>query len=300
VAHAFEGIDRLIAEGAPDVVHILTPPRSHKALAVKALESGCHVLVEKPMAINADEGRDMVEVSRRQGRSLGVCHNFRFVPAFLKASELIERGRLGRIVSADIFWRMSSFGVGQRGDAMEWMRSLPGGPFQEVLPHLVYLLSAVLGNLKLKSVIAAGGSGDGEGTELRALFDSERGPATLALSMEARPVQKFVKVYGTDMSLHIDLATSVLLRQRAPADGMVSRALVNLDNSIQLMSQTGVNSLKALTGRLHRGHETLIERFYSALRRGEEPPAGGKEGLATVVVLDDLWRALGGIAKCRA
>lgn len=138
-----------------------------------------------------------------------------------------------------------------------------------------------MGNLKLASVMTIGGHGDEEETE------------TLALSLEARPVKKFVRIYGTDMSLHIDLATNMPLRLRAPTDGIIGRALANVDQSVH----NGVANLgqrrKTLTGRLSRGHDTLIERFYAALRRGETPPAGGEEGLATVVVLDDLWKALG-------
>jgi predicted dehydrogenase len=289
VPHAYEHADRLIEEHSPDVIHVLTPPQSHRTVAVAALQAGCHVLVEKPLAMNAAEASEMVEASRALGRSLGVCHNFRFTPAFLKASEWIERGKLGRLLSADIFWRMSSYGMNQRGEAMEWIDALPGGPFQEILPHLVYLLGAVMGTLKLKSVVASGD--ENRASELRALFDSENGPATLGLSLAAKPVQKFLRVYGTEMSLHIDLATGILLRQRAARDSMVNRALLNLQNSAQIASQTAANALKVLTGQLHRGHETLIERFYAALKAGEPPPADGREGLATVIVLDELWRA---------
>ena len=133
---------------------------------------------------------------------------------------------------------------------MKWMRNLPGDPFQEVLPHLVYVLAALMGNLKLASVMTTGGHGDKEETELRALFASGKGPVTLALSLEATPVQKFVRIYGTNMSLHIDLATNMLLRLRAPTDGIVGRALVNVDQSVQMASQTLVNTVKTLTGRL--------------------------------------------------
>jgi predicted dehydrogenase len=291
--HAFDDFSKMIKKTRPEVVHVLTPPQSHFDLTRKALEARCHVLVEKPLAVNAQEAREMLDLSRQKELNLGVCHNFRFVPSFLKARELIDRGALGRILSAEVFWKMSSYGSNQRCHAREWVRNLQGGIFQEVMPHLVYLLAAVVGDLKLASVITGGMDEHDGQSELRALFDSATGPATLGVSLSTRPVQKFVRIYGTAMSLHVDLATSLLLRQRSHKDGIIGRAFLNLDQSAQLAAGTVTNAIRTIFHALPRGHETLIKNFYDALRSGESPPADGEEGLVTVAVLDEVWHALG-------
>src|SRR4029077_10944430 len=54
IPKVFPTMDAMIHEGV-DVIHVLTPPNTHAQLAVTALESGCHVLVEKPLAINAEQ-----------------------------------------------------------------------------------------------------------------------------------------------------------------------------------------------------------------------------------------------------
>src|SRR6202521_5119124 len=54
VPDIFPTIEDMISKGV-DVIHVLTPPRSHAQLAITALENGCHVLVEKPLAMNVDE-----------------------------------------------------------------------------------------------------------------------------------------------------------------------------------------------------------------------------------------------------
>jgi hypothetical protein len=125
------------------------------------------------------------------------------------------------------------------------------------------------------------------------LFHSNIGPVTLGISVASSPVQKFVRLYGTNMSLHADLATSVLTRLRGKTDSMIARTLTNLEVASQLVYGTVANALRTVSGRLHRGHETLIRQFYADLRYGIPPAAGHEEGMAVVAVLDQLWNLLG-------
>lgn len=245
------------------------------------------------MAMNAEEAQEMLDTAQRQGVTLGVCHNFRFQSAFLRAKDLIEQGALGQILSAEVFWKMSSYGPGQRKLATPWMTELPGGVIQEVLPHLVYMLLAVMGDIKLVSAAVGVGGVRKEHGDLRVLFDSRSGPAVLGLSLRATPVQKFLRILGTRMCLHVDIATDVLIRLRSRQDSAAGRAAVNLAQSVQLATGTLVNAVRYITGRLPRSHETLIASYYESARRGEAPPVGGEEGLAVTVVMDDVWEALG-------
>lgn len=107
IPRAFDSVARMIAEARPDVVHVLTPPDAHCEVAIQAISAGCYVLVEKPMAMSVLEASRMLEVSEQQNVRLGVCHNFRFVAAFLKARALLERDVLGEsiVVALDQMWR---------------------------------------------------------------------------------------------------------------------------------------------------------------------------------------------------
>jgi predicted dehydrogenase len=137
-----------------------------------------------------------------------------------------------------------------------------------------------------------GGNDGSPETELRALLESERGPVGLGISLEAAPVQKLLRVHGTAMSLHVDLATSVLVKLPARADTAVNRALTTGDFAVRLGGGLIGNAVRAATGRLRRGHETLIERFYASLAGGTPLPVSGEDGLATVVVLEDMCAGL--------
>ena len=83
-----------------DVVDICTPNDVHSPAAVAALDAGKHVLVEKPIALNAAQAQAMVEASRRSGRKLMVAQCIRFRPDNQALKRFIEAGQMGEIYYA--------------------------------------------------------------------------------------------------------------------------------------------------------------------------------------------------------
>ena len=85
--------------GDPEVraVMIATPAETHYALACAAIEAGKDVFVEKPLTVDVDEARDLVERAERAGRILMVGHLLEYHPAILKIRELIDSGELGEL-----------------------------------------------------------------------------------------------------------------------------------------------------------------------------------------------------------
>ena len=86
---------------AVDAVLIATPASSHYALALRALEAGKHVLIEKPFTRTMAEGRDLVERAERAGLILMVDHTFVYSPAVRRIKQLIDAGELGEIFYID-------------------------------------------------------------------------------------------------------------------------------------------------------------------------------------------------------
>jgi predicted dehydrogenase len=87
-----------------DVVSIATPNKFHKPLALAAFKAGCHVLCEKPMAMNAAEGREMIAASRKAGRRLMINFALRFCKQSHVLKSQVEKGLLGDIYFARTFW----------------------------------------------------------------------------------------------------------------------------------------------------------------------------------------------------
>jgi predicted dehydrogenase len=70
---------------------------THKAIAVAAAKSGKHVLCEKPLSMNADEARAMLDEVRENGVRHMVAFNYRRVPALCLAKQLVDEGKIGTI-----------------------------------------------------------------------------------------------------------------------------------------------------------------------------------------------------------
>ena len=88
--------------GDPDLaaVYVATPVWLHGSQTIEAAENGKHVLCEKPMAMNPQECRRMIDACRGNGVKLGVAYFRRFYPAVLKMKELLGQGAIGRPILA--------------------------------------------------------------------------------------------------------------------------------------------------------------------------------------------------------
>jgi predicted dehydrogenase len=88
---------RLVKRDDIDLVDICTSNVTHMPIAVAAAKAGKHVFCEKPIAMNADEARQMLDAAREADVRHMVAFNYRRVPAIGLAKQLIEAGKLGRI-----------------------------------------------------------------------------------------------------------------------------------------------------------------------------------------------------------
>ena len=88
----------MVARPDIDVVNIVTPNDSHRAIAEFAMAHGKHVLCEKPLALSAADAREMAEQSRRSKGTHMVGFNYRRCPAVLEAKKLIDEGAIGEIL----------------------------------------------------------------------------------------------------------------------------------------------------------------------------------------------------------
>lgn len=82
-----------------DAVSVCTPNYLHAEISIAAANAGAHVLVEKPMATTAAESEAMIEAAKKNGVFLMVGHNQRLMPPHVKAKEILESGKLGKVLT---------------------------------------------------------------------------------------------------------------------------------------------------------------------------------------------------------
>jgi predicted dehydrogenase len=93
----FADYRNLLDQARPQAVSVVVPTRLHHEIAAAAIASGCHVLVEKPIASTHEEGADLIERAAGRGVVLSVGHIERFNPAVRELKARLDRGDLGTI-----------------------------------------------------------------------------------------------------------------------------------------------------------------------------------------------------------
>lgn len=104
----YTDFDRMIAECRPDAVIVTTADRYHSDYIIRALDMGIDVISEKPMTIDAEKCRSVLEAERRNGRNIVVTFNCRFMPHMAKIKEILMEGAVGEILNVDFEWMLDT------------------------------------------------------------------------------------------------------------------------------------------------------------------------------------------------
>ncbi len=177
VARWYDDADELIHDDEVDAVYVATPPDSHRDYAIRVLEAGKPVYVEKPMARTADECAQMNQAAERAGLPLFVAYYRRAMPRFETVRRLLADGAIGEVHAVTIRQlRPSDLSV---GDALPW-RLRPevsgGGHFVDLASHTLDLLDHLLGPVAQVSGHATNRAGNGPAEDLvGAVFEHESG-----------------------------------------------------------------------------------------------------------------------------
>jgi predicted dehydrogenase/nucleoside-diphosphate-sugar epimerase len=286
-------LDEVLSVHRIDAVHVLTPPDAHAAIAIRAAEAGCNVLVEKPMALDRADADRMIEAAMRSGVTLVPNHNYSFKPSIERARELVLSGEIGEVVAVNGFYGIAgeqgSYGAGRS----HWAWMLPGGVFTNFLPHLAYLQLAFLGGPTEVVGAALGGAPD-KPTELVVQLARSEALGTMTVSIRTKPYMKFIEIYGTRGTIHADLVREVTYVHRERAlPSMLAKLAHNASLVTQISAATIATSARVAMGQLPRMSDlrVLVGRFYESLESGAEPPVPAEQGREVARMLEDV-RAL--------
>lgn len=94
----YDNMVELIEKEKPDFVDIVTPTDTHADLTIKAFEMGCHVICEKPMALNSADCKKMIEASEKYGKALMIAQVVRFMVPYSYLKNSIEENRFGKLI----------------------------------------------------------------------------------------------------------------------------------------------------------------------------------------------------------
>lgn len=136
-----------------DIVSIATPNKFHKPLTIAALESGCDVICEKPMAMNAEEARQMWKAARKMKKRLMINFSYRFNEQSYAIKREVESGILGDIYFARTIWHRRR-GMPGLGSWFSQKALSGGGPLIDLGVHRLDLALWLMGYPKPAWVMA--------------------------------------------------------------------------------------------------------------------------------------------------
>jgi predicted dehydrogenase/nucleoside-diphosphate-sugar epimerase len=284
VARFFRSLVEMAA-ARPQVVHVLTPPVSHCALTLEALEMGCHVFVEKPLAETVEECDRMIAKAREKGLALSVNHSLLFEPSVRDALGHVAERHCGDLLAMHYF-RGSDYPPYAGGTPSAVYRQ-GSYPFRDVGVHAIYLLEAFLGTLhKLEARYYSSGR-DPMITfdEWRISAEGENKTGQALLSWNMRPPQNEIWIHGTRGVLHVNLVLDQChLYRNYPGPRQISLFINGLRHAAASLFQIPWFFIRAATGLLKpsQGIYNSVIAFHKALAEGRPSPLSPDEGRRVV------------------
>jgi predicted dehydrogenase/nucleoside-diphosphate-sugar epimerase len=268
-----------------DVIHILTPPDTHAALAIAALENGCHVLVEKPLASNAEDVDRISAAAAAAQKSVCVNHSMLYDRFVSKALNAVRSGAIGVPLTFDYF-RSSEYPP-YRGGPLPIHYQDGGYPFLDQGVHALYLAESFLG--PIENVKALYGTHGGDSNllfdEWRVAAQCGRGTANIHISWNVRPLQNWFIVQGTKGVLRANLfAMWVIHTPQLPLPKAPARALQAMTEGLSICTQVPANVARFAAKRIvqYDGLHSLVVAFYRALQAGAPMPVPVEQARSTV------------------
>ena len=267
----YENFDNMKNNPDIDAVYIITPNSLHKDQAIRVAKAGKHVICEKPMAINAKEGKEMVDACKKANVKLLVGYRMHFEPKTLEIIRMRKNGDFGKVL---FFQGLSGFRI---GDPTQWRlkKELAGG--------------GAMMDIGIYSINGA-----------RYMIGEE--PIWVTAQETKTDNVKFKD--GVDETIQFQLG----FPGGAVASCLSTYSMSNLDRFFlngdkgfgELLPATGYGPIKGRTnkGELdfpHVTHQTVqMDEMSGIILEGKQPivPVDGEEGLKDLKIIDAIYTAV--------
>jgi len=302
----YDDAAEMLEREKPDAVHITTPPQSHLALAVQAVDAGCHVYVEKPLTVDYSQAVQLIRHAEQNGRKIVIGHSFEFDPAAVAVRELVRRGVLGDMVHVECYlgYNLSGpFGAVLLGDGRHWVHHLPGKLLQNNINHVLHKILEYLPDetpvIHAHAFVRRDGRfgdiRDELHDELRVILAGEKTTGYATFSAHARPVRHFARFYGTKNTISVDYVLRTVVFDHAEhLPSAIGRLLPTFGQSWDYFKGGGRNVIRFMRSdyQFFAGMKNLFIRFYDSIRNNTDPPISYKETLRVTAIMDRIFEQI--------
>ncbi len=268
---------QMLDEIKPDVVHILTPPNTHKLIASNCLEAGAHVFCEKPITPTYDEFKELSALAKSHNRWLIENQNYCFNETILAIEKLVADGVLGEIqeVEVRIALPIRDGGVFADKNLPNPIHKMPAGVIHDFTTHLCSLIVRFIPDFdRVSAAWSNHGGGDlFKYDDLDAIVIAGSAHARIRFSAHTPPKTFNVIVRGSKGYAETDLFQPYL-RCVIPRSGELLSPLINhFVNGCDLVGASFTNFRNKIMQKTpYEGMHRLLDKTYEALIDGKAPP----------------------------
>ena len=271
---AFDSAQDLCRSPEVDAVFVTTPNACHLADVLLAIRCGKPVLCEKPMAVNADQCRQMVEAARNAGLLLGVAQVFRFEESTARLRQRVSSGQIGRIV----FARSEFSFPGGSGHLRTWINDpavAGGGPIADVGVHCIDSLRYILQD-EVVAVTARGVYDNGP--------DSVETAAALTLEFSRGTLGSVLVSFRAEYRTPLELV--------GETGSLRGEDALNVERPITLELRRAGAVVESERVSNHLAYAKQVDAFADAVEGKAKFPAPGEEGWQNQIILDAAFQGL--------
>ncbi|MBA2277487.1 MAG: Gfo/Idh/MocA family oxidoreductase [Chloroflexia bacterium] len=289
----------LLEQDDIDAVSVVVPNNLHLPVTLAALEAGKHVIVEKPLARNADEGERMVRAAEAHGKVLAVAFQRRHRHDVQIVRRIVANGELGDIYYAKAFWMRRS-GIPDLGSWFTSKEAAGGGPLIDLGVHVLDMALHMTGNPTVTAVSAVtyaqlGPQGKGNWPGGR------RRSANAGARYEVEDLAVALLRMENGATLHLEASWAVYTGMTdefgVQLFGSKGGARIHSKDYAQVgtlelygdVGDTAIDGRPRLQQRL--GHGGIVRDFVDAILNGTPVTPSGAEGLDRVRLIDAIYQS---------
>ncbi|MGF1455151.1 MAG: Gfo/Idh/MocA family protein [Alphaproteobacteria bacterium] len=273
IALALDDYDALVRHPAIDLVYNALPPVRHADLSIAALQAGKAVLCEKPFAMNAGEAETMVAAARRSGGILIEAFHYRYHPVFRAVHGWVRTGRIGTVRRINAVFTVP---IADTPGELRHDPRLGGGALMDLGCYPVHWIRTILGAEPVVRRAEATMGKPGLDLAMAADLDGPDGArARVTCSMAPdTPIEARLDIDGTAGSIRVQNPLAPHLGYRVETDFGTGPESHTIDDQ-------------------HTTYDHQLDAVLEVLAGRTAPLTGGSDALATMALIDGIYRAAG-------
>lgn len=301
IPNVYTDYKELLANPDIDAVSVAVPNFLHHPIALAAAKAGKHILMEKPLARNEQEGQEMIDAAKEAGVNLSIIFNRRSRTDMRVLEKHIQEGGLGEIYHAKAFWLRRSRIPGLGG----WFtkkEQAGGGPLIDLGVHVLDMALYLMGNPKVLAVSAA--TYAEIGPQGRGQWKGNRFKSTEGVHYEVEDMATaFLRLEG-GKTLTLDVSWALHTKATDDFGVTVYGNKGGAELYVEEYASTGtltlignVGGADAITNPIFEseapsaGHANVIHDWVEELLGGEGRAPSGEEGLDRTRVIDAIYKS---------